>query len=94
MISRRQVLVSMVCSNKVLRMPKSVNGTDPQPPEPTPISAGMRPAVRILEGKGPLVMRQLDETEDARVIARRHGVTVADVVRIIARQVREMRRAA
>ncbi|MDP9112440.1 MAG: hypothetical protein M3O20_02025 [Acidobacteriota bacterium] len=90
----RKPVVSMVRSTNLLRMPKSVNGLDPQPPDPTPITAGVRPAVRLLEMKAPLVMRQLEETEDARVVARRHGVKAADVVRVAMRQLKAMRRAA
>lgn len=75
-------------------MPRPVNGDDPQLPDPTPITAGIRPAVRILERKAPLVMRQLEDTEDARIVARRHGVRTADVIRVIARELRAMRKAA
>lgn len=93
-MSRKPVLVSIVRTSKVLRMPNPVNGDGPQRPDPTPITAGVRPSVRLLETKAPLVMRQLEETEDARVVARRHGVGVRDVVRVVARHLREMRRAA
>jgi plasmid stabilization system protein ParE len=75
-------------------MPKKVNSDGPQRPDPTPNAAGASPAVRILETKPWLVMRQLEETEDARVVARRHGVKVSDVVRVVARELRAMRKAA
>lgn len=93
-MSRKPVVFSIVRNTKVLRMPSPVNGEGPQLPDPTPVNAGVRPAVRLLEMKPWLVMRQLEETEDARVVARRHGVGVRDVVRVVARQLKAMRRAA
>ena len=78
----------------VLQFPVAVNAPFPDPPPNTPVPGGARPAVVRLERNRPMVLRQLEETEDARIVARRHGVKVADVVRLAAKQLKAFRKAA
>jgi len=78
----------------VLEFPSAVNTPSPDPDPTTPLPGGVRPAVVRLERNLPMVLRQLEETEDARIVARRHGVKVADVVRLAAKQLKAFRKAA
>jgi hypothetical protein len=62
-----------------------------QPPPNAPVKAGIRPAARMLECRSLLVIRQVIETRDARVVARRHGVGVSEVIGLMVDHIQDLR---
>lgn len=76
--------------------PSSVELTDPDPQGPATQGnrAGIRPAVVAMEREFHRVIRQVEETASPLVVARRYGVPVREVNRLVAIRLRDARRAA
>lgn len=83
-----------VMPSNVYRMPEPGYSPPPQPPDGPAHAHGVRPCGRMLMAKSGLVVRQLIDTRDARRVARRHGVTVREIVGVLIDHVSELKRAA
>lgn len=86
--------VSRVIEFKSVPQREDFDPNTPQPPTPQGHRAGIRPAVVAMERKFYHVIKQVEETGDPRIVARRFGVRVADVNRLVALRLRDARRAA
>jgi len=89
-MERKPVLVSMVRSSNVLRMPPPVNGDKPDPPDPV-ANMSCRPCQKMLDSFRNQILSAVRARRSHRSIAAQYGVSIYDIWEIVADELVERR---